>query len=295
MAHRLSKVFLRPLLPVRPRDGHKGTFGSVLVIAGSRGFTGAARLAAEAAYRSGAGLVTVAAPEPLRDVVASTLLEATSILLPATETESFASKGLGSALDEARKRQAVVIGPGMGRHEDTDKFIRDFVRQCTVPMIIDADALNALAEDPNVLRDAHAPSVVTPHPGEMARLLHSDIPSIQRDRENIALCFAAKFNCVVCLKGFETIIASPGEKAFVNPTGTSGLATGGTGDVLAGLLGGLMAQGMQPLPAAQLGVYLHGLAGSLAAEELTERAMIARDVLAFLPEAWRELEQGDDE
>lgn len=292
LAHRLSKAFLRPLIPARPEDAHKGTFGSVLVIAGSRGFTGAARLTTEAAHRSGAGLVMVAAPEPLRDVVANTLLEATSILLPATEAESFASQGLATALAEAGKRQAVVIGPGMGRHRDTEKFIRDFVRQCPVSMVVDADALNALEGDPDALREAKSSVVITPHPGEMARLTHGDIPSVQGDRENMALRFAAEHNCVVCLKGFETIIANPDGEAFLNPTGTSGLATGGTGDVLAGLLAGLMAQGMQALPAAQVGVYLHGLAGSLAAKEFTERAMLARDVLAALSKAWHDLEQG---
>ncbi|MBN2307428.1 MAG: NAD(P)H-hydrate dehydratase [Candidatus Hydrogenedentes bacterium] len=283
---------VRSLLPARPPESHKGTFGHVLILAGSRGFTGAARLAATAAGRSGAGLVTVGVPESLGDVVGAALLEAMSLPLPETEAESFSAAAVAPALASAAARQAVVLGPGISQHPETRQFVLDFVRQCPTPLLIDADGLNALSAAPEVLNEAAARVVVTPHPGEMARLCGQSVGEVQRARERTAAQFAERHGYVVVLKGQRSVIAAEDGICRVNPTGNAGLATGGTGDVLSGLIGGLMAQGMDAFNAAVLGVYVHGKAGDLAAERMTQRGMLAGDVLDAIPQAWRELEQG---
>lgn len=281
----------RGLLPKRPPDAHKGTFGHVFIVAGSRGFTGAAKLACDAAARSGVGLVTAGVPRPLADIVASALVEPMSLLLPATEAESLALEALGPALKFAEGKNAVVLGPGLSQHPATCEFALEFIRQCPVPMLVDADGLNALSRDLSALRGTPSERVLTPHPGEMSRLSGIATKDIQADREGVAARFANEHHCVVALKGHRTVIADPDGSVYVNSTGNDGLATGGTGDVLAGLIGGLMAQGLCVRDAAILGVYVHGCAGDLAAIKKTARGMVASDVLAEIPEVWRRLEK----
>ena len=290
MITELDHHTVRPLVPARPAHGHKGTFGHCFILAGSRGFTGAAKLACQAACRSGVGLVTVGVPYPLGDIIATALTETMSIRLPATETESFAHDALEPALRFAQDKEATVIGPGLSRHPDTTAFVLDFVPQCPGLLLLDADGLNALSENPNVLNERQEPCVLTPHPGEMARLIDSTPSTVQKNREPTAAAFAEKAGCVLVLKGQHTVIAAPDGRTAVNPTGNSGLGSGGTGDVLSGLIGGLLAQGMEPYAAACLGVYLHGLAGDIAAQQKTPRAMIATDVIDALSSAWREIE-----
>jgi NAD(P)H-hydrate epimerase len=280
MANEITQNVARSLLPHRAPDGHKGTFGHLLILAGSRGFSGAVRLAAEAACRSGVGLVTAGVPHPLADAVAATLVEAMSLPLPATESESFSSRAVVPALDAAKSRSAVALGPGISQNEDTIRFVAKFVAQCPVPLVIDADGLNCICQSLEALTQCKAPVVLTPHPGEMARLAKCSTTDVQSDREGIAAAFA---------KG--TVVAAPAGVCTVNTTGNAGLATGGTGDVLTGLVGGLLAQGMNPYDAACLGVYLHGLAGDIAALKKTQRGMIARDVIDAIPAGWRELER----
>ena len=287
----ITPELLRPLLPPRPADAHKGTFGHVLVIAGSRGFLGAARLCCEAAGRSGAGLVTLALPETLCDAVAPLLLESMCITLPSTAAATLDESGLHAALGFAQTRDAVVIGPGVSQHASTQRFIRGFVEGCAVPLIIDADGLNALRNRSESLAHRPASTVLTPHPGEMARLLNTTTPKVQQDRTAAATELAKSRRCVVILKGNRTIVASPDGMIHENRTGNPGMATGGTGDVLAGLVGGLLAQRISALDAALIAVYVHGLAGDLAAKEMTGRAMLARDVVRHLSGAWRALEQ----
>lgn len=292
MTTEIDGQFLRPLLPKRPEGGHKGTFGHVFIIAGSRGFTGAVKLACGGATRSGAGLVTAGVPSTLGDVVASFLTESMTYLLPGTEGESISYAALDQALDFSSSKQAVALGPGLSQHEDTKRFVREFVARCPVPLVIDADGLNCLGGSTEVLEKTVSPIVVTPHPGEMARLAGRTTAEVQHDRGPNAQEFASRYGCVVVLKGHETVIASDDE-VYVNPTGNVGLATGGTGDVLTGLLGGLLAQGMKGLDASLVAVYLHGLAGDVAARAKTQRGMIARDLVEALPAAWRVLEEGD--
>lgn len=289
----IEQAFVKGVIPERAVDAHKGTFGHLFVLAGSRGFTGAARLVCEAAMRAGTGLVTLGIPRPLADCMAAALTEAMTFPLAATHTESLAKDGLEPALTFARDKQAVVIGPGLSQHPSTFAFVLAFAKRCPAPMVIDADALNALATCPDALHGAAVPCIITPHPGEMARLLQTSNAEVQRDRASAAIEAARRFRSVAVLKGHRTLIATPEGELFANTTGNAGLAKGGTGDVLAGLIGGLLAQGMTARDAAMLGVYLHGWAGDVAAERHTQRGMTAMDVVHALPEAWRALERGE--
>lgn len=287
---------VRGLLPARPAGAHKGTFGHVFVVAGSRGFTGAVKMSCDGALRSGAGLVTAGVPAPLGDVIGAAFYESMSLMLPATETECLSRAAVGPALEFAEGKDAIVLGPGLGRHPETAAFVRDFVRRAGAPMLIDADGLNALEGRTDVLAEAQAPLIVTPHPGEMGRLVGMKAPEVAANREKVLLEFVSRYRCAVVLKGRHTLVGGhDGEGGiggpFMNPTGNSGLATGGTGDVLSGLIGGLMAQGLAPLDAGLAGAYVHGLAGDIAAGEKTQRAMVAGDVVRALPEAWRIIEQ----
>ncbi len=290
MNTQLTPETIRVLLPARADEAHKGTFGHVLVLAGSRGFTGAAKLATEAAYRAGAGLATLGLPQPLVPIVVPALIEAMWLALPATKNDSFSVEAIAPALVAAENKQAVVLGPGISTHDDTRRFVIEFLKQNKTPLLIDADGLNAVSINSGVIASALAPVIVTPHPGEMARLAGISIEHVQRDRIGVATQFAARHKCVVVLKGHETVVANTSGDYCVNTTGNAGMATGGTGDVLAGIIGGLIAQGIALWDAARIGVYAHGLAGDIAARAHTQRGMIARDVLAALPYAWQELE-----
>ena len=290
----ITQDLARSLLTERPPDGHKGTFGHLYAIAGSRGFAGAAKMVGEAACRSGVGLVTLGVPDPLGHVVASDLLETMTMRLPATPDESIAAAAVAPALAFAQNKEAVALGPGLSQHPETQQFVVEFVRQCEAPLVVDADGLNALSEDLGVLSVAAAVRVLTPHPGEMARLCGTTSAQVQQDREGTARAFAESHGCTVVLKGHRTVVAGADGRVFVNTNGNSGMATGGTGDILTGLLGGLMAQGMEGMDAALLAVYVHGLAGDLAAEAWTERGMVASDLIGEIPEAWRILEEAED-
>lgn len=290
MPNDIDLAYAAQRLPERPEDGHKGTFGHALIIAGSRGFTGAAKLAADAACRSGVGLVTVATPVTLQPIVAMGLLEAMSIGLSATPDDTIAGEALNEALEAASQRDSVAIGPGLSQQTSTAEFVRAFVAGCSKPMVIDADGLNALAGHTEVLQITNEHVVLTPHPGEMARLAGLTAGEVQVDRVGVASTFAKQHRCVVALKGQGTVIAGPDGEVFINSTGNSGMATGGTGDVLTGLVAGLLAQGCSPLDAAALGVSVHGLAGDIAADAMTQRGMIAGDVCDCIPEAWAVLE-----
>ena len=261
------------LLPPRPRNAHKGTFGHVLVVAGSRGKTGAALLAAEGAGRAGAGLVTLAVPDDLLPVFEGRVLEAMTVARPRSDA------GWDALL---AGRSAVVCGPGLGVTDDSRALVADVIRRVRVPLVLDADGLNVVAGT-SLLRERPAPTIVTPHPGEMARLAGTENAAVQRDRPAVARSFAAAEGVVVVLKGARTIIAAPDGGAAISPTGNPGMATGGTGDVLAGVVGALVAQGLAPFDAAAFGVFAHGAAGDAVAARGGEVGLLARDVLAELP------------
>ncbi|HEV8585374.1 MAG TPA: NAD(P)H-hydrate dehydratase [Methylomirabilota bacterium] len=278
-----------PLFPRRARDAHKGTYGHLLVLAGSVGKTGAAALAARGALRSGVGLVTVGTAASAQPTVAALSLEAMTEPLPETGARTLAMKAREPIVALAETRDAVAIGPGLGLDHETRALARELVASLPRPMVVDADALTALADHLDVLRGAPGARVLTPHPGEMARLVAGRVEDVQRDRLGVARAFAGAHGVHLVLKGARTLIAQPDGRVLINPTGNAGLATGGTGDVLTGILGALLARGLEAAQAAPAGVYLHGLAGDVAAERVGEEALIAGDVVEALGEAFRRL------
>jgi len=273
----------------RQADAHKGSVGDVLLIAGSRGKTGAAALSSETVLRAGAGLVTVATARSAQSLlVTQARTEVMTEALEETRDGAISSAALDRALRLAQKRTVIAIGPGLSSgDESTRAFAREMVEKRAAPMVIDADGLNALAPWPEDLKGSDdAPIIVTPHPGEMARLTGKANPEVVADRINVAREFATKHHIITVLKGSRTIIASPEGEVYVNPTGNAGMATAGSGDVLTGLVAGLLAQRpSEPLEATIAAVYLHGLAGDLAANRLGMRPLIASDIIANLSEA----------
>jgi ADP-dependent NAD(P)H-hydrate dehydratase / NAD(P)H-hydrate epimerase len=293
MPELLSHQAIREMLPERSAAGHKGTFGHLFVLAGSRGFAGAVKLTCNAAMRSGVGLVTAGVPAPLVDVLAAALVEPMLLVLPATTECTLAYGARESIYDFIADKSAVVIGPGLSQHPATKHLVRRLVSECSLPLLVDADGLNALAEKRGRLVDRKTSTseiVFTPHPGEMARLTGLTVQEVQQERAEIAMKHAALWQVVVVLKGAGTVVAAPDGRVRQCPTGNSGMATGGSGDVLSGIIGALLAQGLDAFEASCAGVYVHGLAGDIAARNKTERALIASDIIDVLPQAWREIE-----
>jgi NAD(P)H-hydrate epimerase len=282
----LDSDHVRSLIPARRPDGHKGTFGTALIIAGSRGFSGAACLAGRAAVRSGCGLVHLAVPAGIIDVVASCVVEAVKTPLPQTEEAALSPAALESILELSGESDAVAIGPGIGTDRRTRDLELAFLAEVGKPIVVDADGINNLAGRPDLLRHASSGLVLTPHPGEFSRLTGLKPEEINADRIGVSRRFATEHKVVLVLKGASTVVAAPDGRAFVNPTGNSGLASGGTGDVLTGLIVGLMAQGMSPLDAACAGVFLHGLAADIAVQSLTEYCLAAGDLPDYLSKAF---------
>jgi len=272
-------------LPRRSRDAHKGAFGTTAVIAGSRGMSGAAALASEAVLRVGAGLSILCVPSGLQNAMMIKLTEVMTRGLPETSDGTVSSDALEDTLSICKQAASTVIGCGLGVNDDTCEFVYGIVGSSASPIVIDADGLNCLSRNVKVFEGPHGDIVITPHPAEMARLLGTVTAEIQSDRMGAAKTAASKFSCVTVLKGAGTIIAHPDGRVFVNTTGNPGMATGGTGDVLAGVIGGLISQGMNSFDAAVCGVYIHGLAGDIAAERIGEAGMLAGDLLHALPEA----------
>jgi ADP-dependent NAD(P)H-hydrate dehydratase len=275
-----------PRLPPRAADSHKGTFGKVLVIAGSRGMSGAGVLSASGALRGGAGLVQAAAPDTVVETIAAGNPCYMTIPLPPDGQGRLARAALPRLLEAASGASAVVVGPGLGQSEDVAAVVVGLIAEVDRPLLIDADGLNVLGANPDVLKQRRQPFVLTPHPGEFARLSGSETRAVQANREERATAFARTFGGVLVLKGAGTVVTD-GRQVYINTTGNPGMATGGSGDVLSGLVGALLAQGMEAFAAAVLGVYLHGLAGDLARDDRGETSLIATDLLEYLPMAFR--------
>jgi NAD(P)H-hydrate epimerase len=276
-------------IPPRRRHAHKGTYGHLLIVAGSRGKTGAAALAARAAMRGGAGLVTVATAASQQPVVAGLVLEAMTEAMAETAAGSVGLAARRALLDLAAARDAVAVGPGLGLDPDTQELARGLAAEAPQPMVLDADALTAVAARPQTLAGAGGPRCLTPHPGEMARLLGTTVAEVERDRIEVARAFARAHGVHLVLKGAGSVIAGPSGPVLVNPTGNPGMASGGTGDVLTGLVGALLARGLDPSAALPAAVYLHGRAGDLAAARVGLEALIASDVIAALPDAFADV------
>lgn len=276
-------------LPARffKRDprAHKGDFGRLFIAAGSRRYTGAPCLCARAAMRAGAGLVTLGVPQSLHPIAAIKLTEVMVEPLPETREQSLAFSALGLVKKNCESADVLLIGPGLSCHPQTQELVRAVLADTHLPAVVDADGINALAGHLKILEKKKRPFVLTPHPGEMARLLGLSAEAVQKDRKKIAKDFALRYNNILVLKGHSSIVASPDGKVYENATGNPGMATAGSGDVLAGIIGAFLAQEMAPFEAACCAVWLHGLAGDLAATALTQPAMIASDIITFLPQA----------
>jgi hydroxyethylthiazole kinase-like uncharacterized protein yjeF len=284
---------LRELLPPRPFGSHKGNFGHLLVLAGSVGKTGAAAMTSEAALRAGAGLVTLGIPASLNDILEVKLTEAMTLPLP----EVAAARALGRAavnpiLQFLDPKSTLALGPGLGTHPETRDLVCRLAHDLPQPMVIDADGINNLATGITCLTAAAGPRILTPHPGEMARLLGLTPAAVQARRLELALETTARFGVTLVLKGAQTVVAGPDGRASINPTGNPALASGGTGDVLTGLIGGFLAQGLTSWDAARLGVYLHGLAADFFVSQHGPRGLIAGDLLRVLPDVLHQFLQG---
>ena len=273
-------------LPPRPTSSHKGTYGHAGILAGSVGKTGAAALAARAALRMGTGLVTVAVPSSVNDVLEAKLLEAMTMPLPETKARTLARSGFDRVLAFMQARTAIAIGPGLSTHPETVELIQSLMKHLDRPTVLDADALNALASRASLLTECKTPPILTPHPGEMARLeVEATSQSVNADRIGTAKRFARERGVFLVLKGARTVIARPDGLLAICPTGNPGMATAGTGDVLTGMIVGLLAQGVQSWEAACAATYLHGAAGDLAAQQLGQAGMLAGDLIAHIPYA----------
>lgn len=287
--------YIRESIPPRPRNAHKGTFGSALIAAGCLYYTGAALLAGQAAYRAGAGLVQMAIPSRLHSILAGQLPEA--VWLPLPDEDGFiAAEAADLIFDNLNKATAFLVGPGFGLRETTKEFIRKIITQdgetaSIPPLVVDADGLKLLATIPDWFHKLPALSILTPHPGEMSILSGESVGLIQADRIRVAERYAAMWGHIVVLKGAFTVIASPEGKTVIVPVATPALARAGTGDVLAGLIAGLLAQGVHPYKAAVNGVWIHAMAGLKAESELGAASVLAGDLLSAIPNIFTEIKQ----
>ncbi|KPL04162.1 MAG: hypothetical protein AMJ90_01820 [candidate division Zixibacteria bacterium SM23_73_2] len=296
----ITKEEVSALLPRRPGDAYKGDCGRVVLIAGSTGMTGAAALASLSCLRVGAGMAILGLPRTLNDIMEIKLTEVMTKPLPDVKKRGvLALRGLGEINQILKWGDCLALGPGLGQHFETVELVRRLVKRSNLPTVVDADGLNALAKDSNILNEIDLPLVLTPHIGELSRLIDVPLEQIAKNRIEYAKDTAKKFNCVLVFKGAPTIVASPKGEAFVNSTGNAGMATAGSGDVLTGIIIGLVAQMLFDrrdrdinnitLDAANCGVFIHGLAGDLAKEQNGEMGMIAGDIMEKIPEALKKL------
>ena len=279
---------MRELFPPRAADSHKGTYGTLLSLCGSYGMAGAALLAARAALRCGTGLVIAAVPESIYPIVATALPEA--VFAPYTDGGARAAVQLMPRLPKAT---ALLCGCGLGQSSETAELLAATLTEATQPVVLDADGINLAARHIDIKETVRAPLILTPHPMELSRLLRCSVADIQHDREGAAREAVAQTGGIVVLKGHGTVVAAPSGECWVNTTGNPGMAVGGSGDVLAGMIGAFVAQGMAPFDAARAGVYLHGLAGDRAAARLSQHAILPSDMLEELGGLFLNLEQSE--
>ncbi len=276
-----------PLLRTNLKS-QKNNFGHVFVLAGSSSMLGASALVGLAAMRSGAGLTTIGVPKDLNSTLQKKISPVIMTLpLAQTKEGTLSTKAYFQIMPQLKKFQVIALGPGLSRNPNTQKLVLKITEHCTLPMVIDADALNAIASDTDILQKNPAAKILTPHLGEMARLTGLAKLKIEKSRSEIAAKFAKKFKCTLILKGHQSIVASPNGKIYINKTGNAGMATAGSGDVLTGMIAAFLAQGIDAFTAAHLGVYLHGLAGDLAAKEKTKACLIATDIIEKIPAAFK--------
>lgn len=265
-----TKEYISALLPRRPEDANKGTFGKVLVIAGSENYPGAAYLACAACYRVGAGLVTLATVPPVKTIVSRKLPEVTFL-------------SFDQIFNKVEDYDVILLGPGLGQSSEIKELVEKLLKQRLAKVVIDGDGLNIISSIENWWRKLNTEIILTPHPGEMGRLTGPTVDQIQSDREKVAIKFAKKWNKIIVLKGANTVIASPGGEVAVSPFANPALATAGTGDILSGIIAGFLAQGLNNFDASCLGVYIHGLTGEMLKEKYGSAGGLASDLLPLLP------------
>ena len=285
----ITPDLIRAVFRPRPSDAHKGHTGHLLVIAGSTGKTGAAAMTAMSAMRSGAGLVTLGIPASLNPVLEAQVIETMTEPLPETVNGILDETSVNRIIDLLSDKKCLAIGPGIGTAPETQKLFKHLLQENTKPVVIDADGLNILGGHIEILKDLDTPIVLTPHPGEMARLTGTTSTNVQKDRIKCSRDFSTKFNVHVVLKGARTVVAHPDGRVFINPTGNPGMASGGMGDVLTGIIAGFIAQGHSPELAAHAGVYLHGAAADSLAKNKGPFGYLATDVMDTLPEVIKTL------
>ncbi|MFC1666811.1 NAD(P)H-hydrate dehydratase [Candidatus Omnitrophota bacterium] len=278
---------LRRFLKKREKDSHKGNYGHIFMLAGSRGLTGAAALCANASLRAGSGLVTLGIPFSLNLAMEAKLTEVMTCPLEETREGTLSLKAKKEILNKIDGSDVTVLGPGLSNNPETRRLICQIVTRVKKAMVIDADALTALSKNKTILKKIKCKYIITPHPGEMSRLVDKDTDYIKKNRLGVAKKFSNYYNAVVVLKGSATVVTDRDARTrfYVNETGNPGMATAGAGDVLTGIIGGFLSQGLDPFDAAKLGVYIHGFAGDLAAKEKCEIGLIASDILEKVPEA----------
>lgn len=286
----LDEEVLQALPPRRP-DLHKGGAGRALVVAGSGEMPGAAVMTCLSCLRVGAGLVYAAVPGRVLGFFHKRMVEGISIPLPETDQNHLGLSALPGILGAARGKNVAAVGPGIGLDPETGDMVRSLIQKIRIPVVLDADGISHLAGNPGILRKSKAPVILTPHPGEMARLTRVPEQVLKTRRVDVAREFARKFGVILVLKGARTVVADPRGRAWINPTGNPGMATAGTGDVLTGMIAGLVAQGMAPLQAAMAGVFMHGLCGDRAAQRRGERGLLSRDLIREIPHVLRSLDE----
>lgn len=288
----ITNDYIRSLIPPRRPNSHKGTYGRGLIVGGSEGMTGAVALASTGCLKSGAGLIKAAIPTALNPILENKLTEVMTVALgerDSTRLEMSSINRLEELLDEA---DAVALGPGMGVDRERVKVVEFIISKSRVPLVLDADALNCIALDPQILSKVSAPVIITPHPGEMARLLKCSVSDVQKDRVAAARYFSQEWGVITVLKGANSVIASPQGNIYINTTGNPGMASGGMGDVLTGVITGLLCQRLEPIQAACAGVYIHGLAGDIVASDKGEYGLTATQVAERIPEAIKLTKEG---
>ncbi|MCT4619262.1 MAG: NAD(P)H-hydrate dehydratase [Marinisporobacter sp.] len=285
----ITEDMVREIMPVRKRDTHKGSYGKAYIVAGSTGMTGAAILSCESALRSGAGLIKMPVPQSLNTIMETRLTEVITVPLPEFKRGVVGISDIEKILKTMEESNVIAVGPGSGRSRELEELLRNMLEHTSTPMVLDADALNALANRKEFLKLIKSQTVMTPHVGEMARLTGLEIDYINNNRIEVATDFAKKWNVVVILKGARTVVAGPKGEIFINITGNPGMATAGSGDVLTGIVTGLVAQGIDPLKAAAAAVYIHGTAGDLAAKKVGEYGLVASDIVKEVPFAIKEI------
>lgn len=285
----VEEATVKPYFEQRPWDSHKGTFGHLFIVSGSLGKTGAAAMAGKAALKMGAGLVTVGTPKSCLPMIARSMAELMTEPLAETETGTISEEALDKIQELMQGKDALMLGPGISTQKSTTELVLQLIPKVKAPMVLDADALNILASKPELLKGIEYPLVLTPHPGEFARLLNINPKQVVEQKLELAPQFAQEYGVYLVLKGYRTLTATPEGNVYVNPTGNPGMATGGSGDVLSGMMASMIMQSDNILDAILSSIYIHGLSGDLAAERYGEKPLVAGNIITYLPAAIKAL------